>query len=158
MAQHKDLTGTDLHEPKGIETASSGEVYVADGNGSGSWQEILDGIGNLNTFELNGVIDDVSAANSAFYIRVPKNATLVGLKGVQSATITGTDAVLSLYRDGILLDQSLTIPVAGSGDGVKRSVTFSPSYTFTDGQVLKVVSNGASTDSSAFYFTALFTV
>ena len=34
---HKDITGDQLHEPKGIETASSGEVYIADGVGSGSW-------------------------------------------------------------------------------------------------------------------------
>lgn len=40
MVQHKDLTGAELHEPKGVETASSGEVYVADGSGSGSWQAI----------------------------------------------------------------------------------------------------------------------
>lgn len=37
MAQHKDLTGTDLHEPKDITTATTGQVYVADGVGSGAW-------------------------------------------------------------------------------------------------------------------------
>lgn len=34
---HKSLTGSDLHEPKGIELAAAGQVYVADGAGSGSW-------------------------------------------------------------------------------------------------------------------------
>lgn len=34
---HKDLTDPDLHEPKGIITAQDGDVYIADGNGSGSW-------------------------------------------------------------------------------------------------------------------------
>lgn len=38
--QHSLLTSTDLHEPKGISTASSGEVYVADGTGSGSWTNL----------------------------------------------------------------------------------------------------------------------
>ena len=38
--QHSLLTSTDLHEPKGISTASSGEVYVADGTGSGSWTDL----------------------------------------------------------------------------------------------------------------------
>lgn len=37
---HALLTGSELHEPKGIETASLGEVYVADGSGSGSWNNI----------------------------------------------------------------------------------------------------------------------
>lgn len=37
MTEHRVLTGADLHEPKGISTASSGQVYIADGAGSGSW-------------------------------------------------------------------------------------------------------------------------
>lgn len=34
---HKNLTGTDLHEPKGCAAAAAGKVYVADGAGSGAW-------------------------------------------------------------------------------------------------------------------------
>lgn len=34
---HSTLTGADLHEPKGIASANSGEVYVANGGGSGAW-------------------------------------------------------------------------------------------------------------------------
>lgn len=34
---HRNLTGADLHEPKGADTALSGQVYVSDGAGSGSW-------------------------------------------------------------------------------------------------------------------------
>lgn len=37
MPEHKDLTGADLHEPKGVDTAAAGQVYVADGLGSGTW-------------------------------------------------------------------------------------------------------------------------
>lgn len=37
MSIHKDLTGADLHEPKGADTATSGKVYVSDGAGSGVW-------------------------------------------------------------------------------------------------------------------------
>lgn len=37
---HKLLTGTDLHEPKGIETQPAGKVYVSDGAGSGTWVSI----------------------------------------------------------------------------------------------------------------------
>lgn len=38
MALHKDLSGADLHEPKGIEGATPGTVYVSSGGGSGSWR------------------------------------------------------------------------------------------------------------------------
>lgn len=35
--QHSALTGSELHEPKGVASASSGQVYIANGSGSGSW-------------------------------------------------------------------------------------------------------------------------
>jgi hypothetical protein len=44
---HNQLTGADLHEPKGVATATAGQVYVADGLGSGDWQ---DPVGNDNTY------------------------------------------------------------------------------------------------------------
>lgn len=37
MPNHSNLTGAELHEPKGASTASSNTVYVSDGAGSGSW-------------------------------------------------------------------------------------------------------------------------
>jgi len=40
MAEHSTLTGASLHEPKGAAAASSGEVYTADGVGSGAWSEV----------------------------------------------------------------------------------------------------------------------
>lgn len=37
MALHRDTAEADLHEPKGVSTASSGNVYTSNGLGSGSW-------------------------------------------------------------------------------------------------------------------------
>jgi len=34
---HSALTGSDLHEPKGVSTATAGKTYVSDGAGSGTW-------------------------------------------------------------------------------------------------------------------------
>lgn len=34
---HSTLTDPFLHEPKGVSTATTGQVYVSDGAGSGSW-------------------------------------------------------------------------------------------------------------------------
>lgn len=39
---HSDLTGSDLHEPKGVAAANADEVYIADGLGSGAWTPITD--------------------------------------------------------------------------------------------------------------------
>ncbi len=48
---HVTLTGTEVHEPKGVDTADLGEVYVADGNGSGNWA-------NVGTSSFTGMIAD----------------------------------------------------------------------------------------------------
>lgn len=37
---HKNLTGTDLHEPKGIAAATINKVYVSNGAASGTWQKL----------------------------------------------------------------------------------------------------------------------
>jgi hypothetical protein len=37
--QHSALTDPNIHEPKNITTAAVGEVYVADGAGSGDWKQ-----------------------------------------------------------------------------------------------------------------------
>lgn len=37
MPEHNTLTGADLHEPKGVATANLGQIYIADGAGSGTW-------------------------------------------------------------------------------------------------------------------------
>ena len=37
---HATLTGSNLHEPKGITTATNGQVYVANGAGTGVWTDI----------------------------------------------------------------------------------------------------------------------
>ena len=39
--QHKDIIDPNIHEPKGIKFAAEGSAYVANGLGSGSWQEVL---------------------------------------------------------------------------------------------------------------------
>lgn len=36
---HKDLTGADLHEPKGVATAPAGAIWVYDGAGDIDWQK-----------------------------------------------------------------------------------------------------------------------
>lgn len=53
---HSTLTGADLHEPKGVESAPAGTVYVANGTGSGSW---------LSTYAYGNIhIDVTSTATS----------------------------------------------------------------------------------------------
>ena len=41
MPEHVSITDPNIHEPKGVASADSGEVYIADGLGSGSWGKPL---------------------------------------------------------------------------------------------------------------------
>ena len=51
---HSALTGSDLHEPKGADTATAGQVYVSDGAGSGAWTDTgaTIGLSNFSTGDL----------------------------------------------------------------------------------------------------------
>lgn len=40
MPEHNTITDPDLHEPKDVAAAGSGEVYVSDGAGSGVWRAL----------------------------------------------------------------------------------------------------------------------
>lgn len=40
--QHKDIADTESHEPKNISTATAGQLYVADGAGSGDWAKLTE--------------------------------------------------------------------------------------------------------------------
>lgn len=42
---HSTLTGSDLHEPKGVASATSGQVYISNGSGSGVWTDTAATIG-----------------------------------------------------------------------------------------------------------------
>lgn len=155
---HKNLTGTELHEPKGAASASVGTTYIADGAGSGTWTDPLSPISNLNTFDIVVKIDDISTASDHAIITIPRNCTLTAVRSVLSGAITAGDAVISIYKDGVLQGQTLTVTNAGSGKGVTDTLTLSPTYTFTTGQTLELRTDGGSTDVSALTATLTFTV
>lgn len=41
---HSALPNAELHEPKGVASATDGDVYIANGSGSGSWGPIVENI------------------------------------------------------------------------------------------------------------------
>lgn len=72
---HSSLTGAELHEPKGVAAATSGQVYVADGGGSGAWSNAYQQVILSGTFSPAGS----TSAPSDSYIRVlvPHAGTIV---------------------------------------------------------------------------------
>ena len=50
--EHNTITDPEIHEPKGVAAAASGEVYVANGAGSGSWTASEDAVFPLATAQV----------------------------------------------------------------------------------------------------------
>lgn len=158
MALHKDLTGTDLHEPKGIAAASSGQVYVADGLGSGAWTSKNADILNANYFPLQGYLPDIGAAGAptgSVYFWVAQKSEIVNLASILTAAITGVDSILSIYINGVLFADTLTVPFTSSTAGVKNVLTVTTSNTVPANSVVEVRSNGGATNSVAAYISLL---
>jgi hypothetical protein len=61
MAEHKNITDPNIHEPKGVSVATVGTTYIADGTGSGAWSAIpLD----LSGMVIERLVDGFSTATS----------------------------------------------------------------------------------------------
>jgi hypothetical protein len=71
--QHKDIPNDGLHEPKGVSTASSGQVYLANGAGSGTWAN------SPTTGTLIGILDYNDLATATTPIVVTGGAGYVDL-------------------------------------------------------------------------------
>jgi len=63
--QHNAITDPDIHEPKGIATATAGKVYVSDGASSGTWK-YSPGKAHAEIYISGGLTAHTLAAASAF--------------------------------------------------------------------------------------------
>ena len=156
MTEHRLLTGNSLHEPKGVENATAGQVYVADGLGSGSWQSRESGNLLINRLSIDGLIPDVSEATS-FYHVMPTKASASKLTYVLSGPITIANSTLTIYKNDIAQTPTVIVPFTGSGAGVKGSATISPAIVFNEGDVIRVASDGGSTGSQTLGVSVSFT-
>lgn len=173
MPLHKDLTGADLHEPKGAAGAAIGTVYVSDGSGSGTWAKpaaadttIVDS-GNLFTAThvegalselwtsfgiLDRAFDDVSN-NSTVLVPIPFSCQVVEILMVLAGGITGADSHITVTRSDGAAMGTQTIAYAGSTEGT--SFTFVPSgndiLTYPTHKYIKLVSDGGSTTAQKLY-------
>ena len=149
---HSTLTDPYLHEPKGIASAGAGNVYVADGAGSGSWVENHRFIGAYVAFDAitpaythittttDTVFNPVFAVAQAngFVGETSPNARLkyTGSEGINAhiafnlsskqASGTSRNVEFSLFKNGVELPGSRTIRTISSGSWGSISVS---SYT-----------------------------
>lgn len=138
---HSALTDPYLHEPKGASTASAGEVYVADGAGSGDWKEAHQFIGAHIPFDATTPAYQHSATtsptviNPTFTVSVsdgfsgtttpnarlvydgtdPINAALSLTLSTKQASGSNKDVQWVFYKNGVELPGSRTIRTISSG-------------------------------------------
>lgn len=65
MPLHSTLTDPELHEPKGVASATAGRLYVSNGSGSGSWLHVPSGWGY---YQHSGVAQTFNTSDSKLLI------------------------------------------------------------------------------------------
>jgi hypothetical protein len=145
MATHSSLTGSDLHETKGADTASADTVHVADGSGATSWQKIApaniaSSVFNVNKDTLTVVVPTPTAAFT-YYLAVPWDCTLNTVYGTVGGT-PGSALDIDIYNDaGVLIDDIGFAVTAVAGD--VDNFTANANNTFTAGETIRITSAGA---------------
>jgi hypothetical protein len=111
---HSSLTGSNLHEPKGVAAATSGKVYVTDGAGSGVFTTLADT--DIFGHKLLHIRYEVGStdANANFYD--DSSWTLTLLNTVMTNEISGSSLVSNhvvLPSGTYFVDASLTFGTVG---------------------------------------------
>lgn len=131
--EHRSATDPNIHEPKGVASATIGKAYVSDGAGSGSWQTV--------PYNLTPTDNGVVIGNGTAFV-VESGATLKTSLGL---TI-GTD-VQAYDADTLKADVAdvLTAGFAATpyNAGTKSSGTFTPDEA--NGNFQYAVNGGAHT-------------
>ena len=130
---HSSLTGADLHEPKGVETANSEDVYVADGSGSGAWKGqslLLD----LKLTDISGSFDR--------YVPIPVACKVLHITTAISDAVSGSDLVLTVKNAAGSSMGTITVTQSGSAAGDIDTLTPSSNNTFAANTALEIEGNG----------------
>lgn len=95
--QHNNLTDPNLHEPKGVSTAVNGQVYVADGGGSGDWK-FLSGHAFGELYVEGGATAQTLSASNALAKLNPTGEWTVN--GTKNMTLSATNGTLTVFTAG----------------------------------------------------------
>ena len=139
---HSSLTDPYLHEPKGVASASTGKVYVANGSGSGAWEDHRRTVLTVH-------FTDLSAAQN-IYCPVPFGGTVSRVTSVLSAPIAGSDVVVTVKNSSAASMGTLTVTQVGSAIGDVDFVNPTTNNTATDNDYILIQTNGGATSHVDF--------
>jgi Phage Tail Collar Domain. len=157
---HSTLTGSALHEPKGVSAATSGQVYIADGAGSGAWSSASTALtltGQISDFWTlappSGWLEcDGSSVSRTTYAALFAAVTIQqsGTRTNGSAIITGLSSTTNMragyYIGGTGITNGTTILTVDSATQVTMSANATSSGTSTC-----IISAGALGDGSTTF-------
>lgn len=161
MAEHNTLTGSSLHEPKGIDSAGTvdaGKVLTPSSStaGEGELRNLTESEISDKTEYFTTTFVDVSTAGSV-YIPMNFGGTVTAVRSVLHGAIATADVDLTCGVNGVAMTNGvITIAQAGSAAGDVDLASPTANNTFTAGQYLNITSDGASTNT--VNATLMFTV
>lgn len=140
---HSSLTGSALHILKGADSATSGQIPVADGAGDTAFTTV----NNLNKIYVHYRFNNISTASSQWVI--PGIAgTITKIQTVLSGAIGTADCNMSFEIGGTAITGGgITITQSGSAAGDIDSATPTANNTITADQAIEMISDGASTNN-----------
>jgi hypothetical protein len=134
VVAHATLTGAELHECKGADSASANTVRVSDGSGSGTWQKItIDSINTTSVKNLNRqwdsfVVKSTTDPNSRIYVPIDQNKICTEVRFVPNSTHSGSLTVGVRKNASTVASGS----IASTSEGVGQTITVNTSYTISD--------------------------
>lgn len=153
MSAHSTLTGSDLHEPKGVGSASLGQVYKANGSGSGTWTTLP-----TSYVLLQGAWTDISTAQT-IYLPCPIAGTIKKIYVTLDAAITTADSLLTFNIGGVPITSSgITAAFTGSAAGTTFNSTPSAANVLVAGNTVACITDGGSTGVAIAHIAILVQV
>ena len=147
---HSSLTDPYLHEPKGVAAAASGDVYVANGSGSGAWTAKE----TLIELSLEGYLENVSAIEKV-YVPIPFAGTVVKILTVLEAVISSSNSTVTVKNAAGSSMGTLTITASGSAAGDVDTLVPVSNNTVTADSFITIESDGASTNTAKLRFVVV---
>jgi len=147
---HSALTDPYLHEPKGAATATSGQVYVANGSGSGTWTTKE----SLIELSVEGYVENISAS-STVYVPIPFAGTIAKVVTVLEASIGSADSTITVSNAAAASMGTITVAFTGSAAGDVDTLVPSSNNTVTAESFITIATDGASVNTAALRFVVI---
>lgn len=160
--EHSTLTTSQVHEPKHITSASTGDTgkVITPSSTSGGTSELRYLVESEITSKkdyLQTTLTDISTASSV-YIVAPFAGTITKIYTALQGAIITADSVITVSIGGVAVTGgTVTVAFTASAAGDIDSATPSAANTFTEGQLIRIQTDGGSANTVALTVTLVCT-